>query len=488
MPGDDLVGRLALRPGRVGRADGGPGPEERLAERVAHRQRGLDGGDLLLGRRGQQRDAVLLSLGIGPRSRVDVDRVGQRQPLGDPGESCRDDRGEREVGVARRVRRLQLDVRAVRGDEHGLGHEAQRGLAVLDAPERVGAREVAGSASQQRGHARGGDRRERGQLADEPREPGLAFRREPVRAVTAGEQVLVVAHDRAVGVPAVAGRLGCDERCERRAQPVRARRGVDRLSCQQLHVGGCQWIGRADRELHLGEPVLGVQLADHDAIGIEVGQELRAELVHLEHRERPVDRPVMGGRELGIGVADEPLELVAGLQLETHRGGGLDLSLERVALAVDGATAILLELAPGSPRERGLAREAPHPVVCRTQPEIARGRGERLMPEGDPVRGREHREERRDAHAALDRVLELRERHRPRAGDAVHVRERDRETADALESQHRSATRRLCAVAALGLVVMHESHVLLQLLADAPREAGERRHERDPRMTQMPAV
>ncbi len=49
---DDLLGRLAIGPRRVGGAHGGPRAEQRLAERVAHGQRALDGCDLLL-RRGR---------------------------------------------------------------------------------------------------------------------------------------------------------------------------------------------------------------------------------------------------------------------------------------------------------------------------------------------------------------------------------------------------------------------------------------------------
>ena len=422
---------------------------------------------------GSSRDAAALALGLVPGAGIHVDRVGQREALGDARETGGDQRGEREVGVAGCVGGLQLGVRGRRGHERGLWDEAQRRLAVLDAPERVRAREVAGPAAQQRGDARCGDRGERGQLADDPGEPCLAFGRQAVRVLPAGQQVLLVAQHGAVRMPAVPGCLGCHERCERGPQAVRARRRVDRLSCQQLHVGGCQGIGGADRELHLREAVLRMQLADHDAVGIEVGQELRAELVHLEHRERSVDRPVVRRRELGIGMADEPLELEPGPHLEPGLGGPLDLSLERTALAVHRASAVLLEEAARGPRERGLARELSHPVRRRTESEVARRRRERLVRERDPVGRREHGEERRDSHAALHRLVELSERHRPRARDAVVVRERDRQAAYAVKSEHRSVACRVCGVLRLARELRSDEPVVCgQPFADPPREAG----------------
>ena len=89
-----------------------------------------------------------------PAARILADRVGQRQPVLDAAEPAGEHRGEPEVGVARGIGGLELDVRVLRADRLGAGHEAQRGLAVVDAPEGVRAREVAGAQADQRGHAR----------------------------------------------------------------------------------------------------------------------------------------------------------------------------------------------------------------------------------------------------------------------------------------------------------------------------------------------
>ena len=132
-------------------------------------------------------------------------------------------RGQTEVGVARRVGGLELDVRVLRADRLGTRDEAQRGLAVVGAPERVRAREIARPQTDQRGHARrrhGDDARE---VAQDARDECLALRRHALRAVAAGEQVAAVLEDRHVEVPAVADAVGRDERRERGAQAVRAR-------------------------------------------------------------------------------------------------------------------------------------------------------------------------------------------------------------------------------------------------------------------------
>jgi hypothetical protein len=54
---------------------------------------------------------------------------------------------------------------------------------------------------------------------------------------------------------------------------------VDRLAREHLVVGGGDGIRGHEAELHLRQPVLGVQLADPQSVGAEVAQELDDELV-----------------------------------------------------------------------------------------------------------------------------------------------------------------------------------------------------------------
>ena len=79
-------------------------------------------------------------------------------------------------------------------------------------------------------------------------------------------------------MPAVADPFGRDQRCEGRAQAVGASGGADRLAREQLIVGRAERILGVERELELRPGVLRVNLADPEAVGVEVGEQLREEL------------------------------------------------------------------------------------------------------------------------------------------------------------------------------------------------------------------
>ncbi len=112
-----------------------------------------------------------------PRSGVGLLGFAQRQPFGEAGGARGEQRGQRQVRVGRGVGRLQLDVGVVRPEQRRPGHVAQRRLPVLHAPEAVRAGEVARSQPGQRPEAGGGDRGQRGQVAQQPGEVARALAR-----------------------------------------------------------------------------------------------------------------------------------------------------------------------------------------------------------------------------------------------------------------------------------------------------------------------
>ena len=86
-------------------------PQQRLAERGSEDGVGLESIQRLRLRLGEPDDPALVPLPVLERRRVDVDRVGKLEPALDPVEARGDDPTERQVRVAARIRRLQLDVR-----------------------------------------------------------------------------------------------------------------------------------------------------------------------------------------------------------------------------------------------------------------------------------------------------------------------------------------------------------------------------------------
>jgi hypothetical protein len=232
-------------------------------------------------------------------------------------------------------------------------------------------------------------------------------------------------------MPPVADALGRDERGEAGLEPKLERGRVDGLAREQLLVGGLERVRRAEVELELREPVLGMQLADLQAVGGEILEQLGGERVDLQQRVRAVARPLVRRRELVVApLADEELELVAGLDLEAGVGHTLHLCLERGALVIGPRRAVVPELAPGRPREARLAGERLGALQHRQQPDVSRGVGQALVRERDRVVRVHDREQRRDADAARRDVLDAVDRHRARAWDAVVVGPDDRQPGD----------------------------------------------------------
>lgn len=232
-------------------------------------------------------------------------------------------------------------------------------------------------------------------------------------------------------MPAVADALGRDERGEARFEPQLERGRVDRLAREQLLVGSLERVRRAEVELELREPVLGMQLADLQAVGGEILEQLGGERVDRQQRVRAVAGAVVGRRELVVVVlADEELELVAGLDLKAGVGRAPHLSLEHTALVIGPRRAVVPELAPGRPREARLAGERLGALQHRQQPDVARRVGQVLVRVRDRVVRVHDREQRRDADAARGDLLDTVDRHRARARDAVVVGPDDRQPGD----------------------------------------------------------
>ena len=284
------------------------------------------------------------------------------------------------------------------------GHQAQRGLAVLHAPEAVGAGPVAGRRRSSEPVLGAVTADDAGQLAEQPGEVGRADVGQPVRAV-AGEGVAPVADQRGVQVPAVAGAGGGGDRREADPQPVRAGGGVDGLADQHLGVARGQRVLGGQGELDLGPAVLRVQLADLDPVGVEVDAAAGGR-TRRRRAARWRSTPGRGARARTSVVAsrdDDHLDLEAGPHLEAGLGRGGDLALEHGALVVGPRAAVGGELAtvrPGQPGLPGQRHDAADGVDHRHQPHVARRRRQPLVGEGDAVVGVEDREHRGDADPA----------------------------------------------------------------------------------------
>jgi hypothetical protein len=285
-------------------------------------------------------------------------------------------------------------------------------------PERVRAREAAGPQPQRRGDARGGDRGQGRQVAQQPGEVTRTF---PGQLPGSVEQVAPLAVDRGVQVPAVAGRAEADQQGEADGEAVHARGGVDGLAGEQLVIGGGDRIGGGQRQLQLRDAVLGVQLADPQAVGREVVQEGPDEAVEPDEGVRAVGGPGMAGSGQDVGTAggsDGELQLVAGPEFEPALLGLGNLRFEDGALAVGPGIAVPGELPHGRPGERGLPGELDHGH----EPDVPGGRREAGVGVGDGVVTVEDGEERGRPDATRGGIGEPGHGHDPRARDAVVVR------------------------------------------------------------------
>ncbi len=370
---------------------------------------------------------------------------GSVEPVLDAAEPAGEHRREPEIRVARGVRGLELDVRVLRPDRLGARHEAQRGLAIVGAPEGVRAREVPGTQADQGGHARRRHRDHALEVAQDARDERLALGRHALGSVAARQQIAAVLVDRDVEVPAVADAVGRDQRRERRAQPVGACGRADRLAREQLVVGRIERILGIERQLELRPGVLGVDLPDAEPVVVEVGEQLGEELAHVEHRVRAVDGPAVRSDGLVGVLADEPLQLESGLELVAEAARALDQPLERSPVAVLPAGPLLQPELAGSPGEGGLASELDDALGHGLDAEVARRGIEALDAPVDVVLRIEHGEQERDAHAALDCRGELVDGRRTRALNAVAVAPRDGERANALGLQFGSESREIGA-------------------------------------------
>ena len=178
------------------------------------RERRLEVRDLLVDALGEAPHAALVALLRRPAAGILEDRVGQLEPVLDAAEPAGEHRREPEVGVARGIGGLELDVRVLGSDRLGARNEAQRGLSVVGSPERVGAREVARPQADQGRHARCGDGDHSLQIAQDAGDEGLALGRHALGAVAAGQQIAAVLVDRDMKVPTVSDALRRHERCE----------------------------------------------------------------------------------------------------------------------------------------------------------------------------------------------------------------------------------------------------------------------------------
>ena len=306
-------------------------------------------------------------------------------------------------------------------------HVAQGRLAVLDAPERVRAGEVARPQPDLRRHARRRHGRDRRQLPQQPRDPARAL----ARGGPAGEQVAPVARHGRVQVPALPDARRRDERREAGAQAVGPRGRVDRLAGEHLVVGRVHRVGGGEAQLDLRQAVLGVELTDRQAVGVDVAQQVGDELVDLQQRVRAVGGTAVRGDRLVLVEPDEELDLEPRGHLETGLGGGRELPLQRAARIERPRRAVGVDDARGSPRERRLAGERDGAVEDGDVAHVARRGRQALVRVRDRVVGVEDRQQRGRAHAAAGRRLDRLDGHGPRSGDAVVVGPDDREAGDA---------------------------------------------------------
>ena len=145
-----------------------------------------------------------------------------------------------------------------------------------------------------------------------------------------------------------------------------------------------------------------------------------------------------------VGIlADEPLQLAAGLELVAQAGGPLDRALERGAVAVLPARALLQPQLPGCPGEGRLPGELHDALGHGLEAEVAGGRVHALDAPVDVVVRIEDGKQEGAAHAALDGGGELVDGGGTGALNAVRVAPGDGERSYALGLQLGSESREI---------------------------------------------
>src|SRR3954452_19838635 len=328
-----------------------------------------------------------------------VHRLRQVVALLDALEPRLQERGERQVRVARRVRTAQLHARRLLLARVVEGHADER-AAVAPRPREVDGRLIAGDEALVAVHPLGEDRADLPRVAQLAGDERLADVGEEVRVVLVEEGVAPPAEERLVRVHARAvlaeQRLGH----ERRMPAVLHRVLLDRDAVRHAVVGHLQRLGVAHVDLVLARPDLVVRVLDVDAQLLEREHGLAAHVrAGVERREVEVAALVEGLRAAAV-LEVEVLELGTDVEgVEAHLVHALERATEHVA-----RVALV---------RRALRREdvAEHPPDA-----LALG-APRQDREGRRVRHRDHvrlldRVEARDrraveAHAPLERVVEL---------------------------------------------------------------------------------
>ena len=340
----------------------------------------------------------------------------------DPLHPGREHHREREVRVARRVRRAELDAGARLVVALRVRH-AHEGRLVVARPRDVGGRLVPGDEALVGVHGLVGDRGDLARVAQQPGDEVLARLRQARLVARVVERVDVALEEREVRVQAGAERALDRLGHERGVHAELARDALHHHAERHHVVGHRQRVGVAQVDLVLARTVLVERVLDGDAHRLEREDRAAAELVGLvgvgEVEEAGVvERDRIRGRleveVLDLGAGEERVPVLARL-LEVAAQHDAGVAVERLA----GERADVAEHAgdrgvvapPGDDLERG---------------GVGHGEHVRLLDPGVPLdRGAV------EAHALLERALELGRRDGEALERAEHVGEPELDEAHA---------------------------------------------------------
>ncbi len=340
----------------------------------------------------------------------------QRQPLVQPGEAGREHRADREVRVGAGVEALDLGVGGGGPLPGGPRDQAQRGLAVLQAPALVGAGPLRGHQPQVPGRAGAAQHQQLGQRVEDPGEEALGLGGQTVRPGAAVAEVALAAPEAEVQVPAVADRARLDHRREGDPQAVPGGHGPDGVPDQDGGVRGADRALGGDRDLELARGVLGVDLQDAQPLRAEGTQDVPQVVGEVGEPVHPVRGAVRGVLRLllrGAGEGDHPLDLDGGLEAEP--APGMCIRDRPLAARVRGAG--LGVPVPRGPGPAGLGGQRDDPLQVGVEPEVPGGAADDRAG-GDRVVGEEDVEAGRGADAPLRGVRQRGQWHGLDPGDA----------------------------------------------------------------------
>ena len=294
---------------------------QRVAQRSEQERVGFERVERFGQGRRVPRDASFVAGSVREVGGIDVDRRRRDEFAVDAVEPGRDQGTEGDVGIRRRVRRLELQVRARCLVAPERRRDAHRCLSVVRSPTHERRAPVLWQQAGVGVERRGRQRQQAGRVGQDPGEELLGERRQPVPAGRIVEQVALVLPRAEVHVGTVAGLIGPGLRRERGDQAAPRGNAANRLADQHLCV--CCGERRPWQHGQLVLPVaeLGVVLVERDLLGVE-GVDDRID--HLGTGRHPDGREAQAGvdghRSFAVEVGQRELVLDGAAQLDPVLG------------------------------------------------------------------------------------------------------------------------------------------------------------------------